>query len=406
MVKPSTTLICEALRKRDELYRNPYWKDQIPERCPPVLWFGDHNKENLIVTVGLNPSHGEFFKTQDDARQLKYLPQEDQRFYVYSEHDLKTSQAPEVTNNVIQSYDRYFQENPYSRWFGKTGGYNVEGYLNHLDASFYGGKPVYSVHIDLFPFVTVDKYSDLDSTRLENDIFGDNRFRKHFIDLLEYLDPKFIIVFGRSTVNQFNRHYNGKISLDQEFKVDGHRYAMYGHSTFPVYGKPIPSIGLSVNLGNPRGFTKERLGQLARQVHGTATTPRAPKLWTQLPFLSSPVCEKYLEIALQHESNQELAQVGDAALRMVIREHYYDKKVSAETIQDIDSDLGNNKYLAKIAFNDLKLNHIVRSNSGLNRNLLITKTYADTLEAIIGAMYKTDGLVNVRPFVKKWIIKE
>jgi 23S rRNA maturation mini-RNase III len=405
MVKPSTTLLREALRKRDGLYRNPYWKDQIPEGCPPVLWFGDHNKENLIVTVGLNPSHGEFFKTQDDARRLHYLSQRDQRFYVYSEQDLKNPQLAEVTNNVIQSYDRYFQTNPYSRWFGKTGGYNVEGYLNHIDASFYGGKPVNCVHIDLFPFVTVDKYSDLDSTRLETDIFGDERFQKHFIDLLEYLDPKFIIVFGRGTVNQFNRHYNGRISLDQEFKEDDHRYAKYGHSTFSVYGKKIPVIGLSVNLGNPRGFTKERLGKLAKQVHGSPT-PSAPKLWTQLPFLLSPVLDEYLEIALQHEINQRLAQIGDAALRMTIREHYYGKESSADDIQTQDSELGNNKYLAKIAFNDLKLNHIIRSKSGLNRNILVTKTYADTLEAIIGAMYKTDGLENVRPFVKKWIIKE
>ena len=405
MVKPSTILLREALRKRDELYRNPFWRTQIPVRCPPVLWFGDHNKKRLIVTVGLNPSHGEFFKTQDDARRLNYLSSKDQRFHVYSEQDMKNPQSPEVTNNVIQSYDRYFQENPYSRWFGKTGGYNVEGYLNHIDASFYGGKPVNCIHIDLFPFVTVDKYSDLDSSRLETDIFGDERFRKHFIDLLEYLDPEFIIVFGRGTVNQFNRHYNGRIPLDHEFKVDGHRYARYGHATFSVYGKQVPITGLSVNLGNPRGFTKERLGKLAKQVHGT-TTPSPPKLWTQLPFLTAPVCDEYLEIALQHESNQRLAQIGDAALRMAIREHYYGKEASADDIQTKDSELGNNKYLAKIAFNDLKLNHIIRSRSGLNRNQLITKTYADTLEAIIGAMYKTDGLVNVRPFVKKWIIKE
>jgi dsRNA-specific ribonuclease len=91
---------------------------------------------------------------------------------------------------------------------------------------------------------------------------------------------------------------------------------------------------------------------------------------------------------------------------VINREHYYGKEATADMIQTKDSELGNNKYLAKISFYDPKLNNIIRSKSGLNRNILITKTYADTLEAIIGAMYKTDGLVNVRPFVKKWIIKE
>jgi dsRNA-specific ribonuclease len=75
-------------------------------------------------------------------------------------------------------------------------------------------------------------------------------------------------------------------------------------------------------------------------------------------------------------------------------------------IQKKDSELGENKNFAKIGFYDLELNKYIRSNSGLNRNILITKTYADIFEAILGAMYKTDGFESVTPFVKKWIIKE
>ena len=67
--------------------------------------------------------------------------------------------------------------------------------------------------------------------------------------------------------------------------------------------------------------------------------------------------------------------------------------------------MGENDYLAYIAVNELELPGYIRSRSGLEKNLNINKVYADTLEAIIGAMYRTDGLKNVKPFVEKWIIK-
>ena len=72
-MKTLTAILRETLKKRDELRRIPYWRDQIPERCPPVLWFGDHKQEPRIVTVGLNPSHGEFFKSQDARAEVLCL---------------------------------------------------------------------------------------------------------------------------------------------------------------------------------------------------------------------------------------------------------------------------------------------------------------------------------------------
>ena len=254
-MKQSTALLKETLQKRDELRKIPYWHRQILERCPPILWFGDHRRSPKIVTVGLNPSHGEFFRTQDDARSLHYPPSSEQRFYVYSTNDLNNLLDPAITNRVIQSHDEYFRRNPYTRWFGRPEGYNIECFINQLDASFYREGSFGCVHIDLFPYATVDKFSDLDQSRM-SDVFKDSWFIDHFKDLVDFLDPKYMVVFGRSTTEYLNKHFEGTISLNSAFMKNGRKYASYGVSVYTVFDKQVPLVGLSVNLGNPRGFTK------------------------------------------------------------------------------------------------------------------------------------------------------
>jgi len=266
-LKILTKLLRDSILKQSQLYQNEYWICQIPKLCPPVLWFGNHQPKKKIVTVGLNPSHNEFFKNQDTAKKRSYLSPIEQRFYVYSTEDLENPQDPTVTNRILQSYDNYFQNNPYTRWFGKPEGYNIERFVNQFEASFYGIKPIGCVHIDLFPFVTTDKFSDLDPLRLKEDVFEDIWFQEHFKKLVDFLNPQYLIVFGRSTVNFFNKYFDGSILLDKEFKANNKRYATFGVSSYKIYGKNIPLAGLSVNLGDPRGFTKELLKQMGRLVY-------------------------------------------------------------------------------------------------------------------------------------------
>jgi 23S rRNA maturation mini-RNase III len=402
-LKESTVILRETLRKRNEIRRISYWEKQIPERCPPVLWFGDQKRKPSIVTVGLNPSHGEFFRSQDDAKRLKYPPPSDNRFYVYGPEELINLVNPTSTDRVIQSYDEYFKKNPYTKWFGKPGGYNVECFITALDASFYGKGALGCVHIDLFPFVTVDKFSDLDKERLLEDVFRDSWFANNFTELVDYLDPQYLIVFGRSTTEYFNNHFDGNIRLTSEYRENGKKYASYGISNYTINGKTIQVIGLSVNLGNPRGFTKTNLTNMGINISNKLENK--PEFWKTLGFLNKPIKNDLLTLALSHHKNHELAQIGDAVLSLVIREHYY-PELSKKEIQDKNEELGNNDYLAKVFLNKLNLKKHIISKSGLKKNPKINEVYARIVEAIIGAIYQENGLEETRAFVEKWIISK
>jgi len=401
-MKAAINLLQDTIKKIQKLRNSDYWSKQIPERCPPVLWFGDHNREDLIVTVGLNPSPSEFFKV-DNNKEYKYLDEDEQRLYVYTSEGLKNPLDALVLKRVLSSYDHYFKNKPYTRWFGKPNGYRFEFFINQLEASFYGEKTLGCVHIDLFPFVTIDKYSDLDTTKLEEDVFNDTWFKDHFKKLIGYLNPKFIIVSGKRTVTRFNQHYGGTINLQNEFRFNETKYAMYGRSTYDVNSRKIPIIGLSVNLGNPRNFTKDLLIRLSVIVHQISKTDTR-ETWRQLSFLEQPTSNELLDLALQHEKNHELAQVGDAVLKIAIREYYYEKEKTAKDIQTMDGTLGDNDYLYEVSLKKLKLQNHILSSSGLQQNPNINEAYARTLEAIIGVIYRENGIKPAKKFVEKWIV--
>jgi len=352
--------------------------------------------------MGLNPSFGEFFQNQEDAREERYLKSSEQRFYVYQEKDLENLEDPTVLNSVLQSYDRYFHKNPYTRWFGRPGGFNVELFINQLDASFYGEKAIGCVHIDLFPFVTAEKFSDLNRNMFD-EALSDGWFQEHHQDLISYLKPKCIIAFGRSTVELLNKYFDYAITFDREFKRNNRRYAWYGVSVHSVYGANIPTTGLSVNLGNPRGFTKELLKRFGNRVNQSLKFD-CFEIWKTLPFLEYPISNELLDLALRHEDNHELAILGDAILKVAIREHYYEKGKTSEKIQCKDETYGTDSYLFKIGYEKLNLqNHIV-SKSGLWNNPQVNEVFARTLEAIIGGIYIEHGIKPAREFTEKWII--
>lgn len=394
-------LIEEAFRKQTELRKNDYWSRQIPERCPPVLWFGDPNKDKIITTVGLNPSYGEFFDSQADAENLQYLPQPLQRFHVLNEEDQRNPTSSAVIDKVRRSYESYFKQNPYTRWFGKTDGYNVEFFLNRWNASYYGAKTIGAVHVDLFPFVTVDKFSDIDRRRWDEDVFSDPWYREQLKALLQFLNPRQLIVFGRRTVDIFNEQFNGGIELDRDYLVESRRYASYGVGEYPVGGKFIPVIGLSVNLGNPRGFDKRRLAELGSLSVKLVASLNDGK--RALP-LSLPLDNALLDIALRHEGNRPIASLGDAVLRLVVRQHYYDNGSDAEKMQCMESKYASNEFLGKLG-KDHKLRDYIRTSSGPIPDSSV-EAYARAVEALIGASYIEHGLPATRRRIEEVIAFE
>ena len=254
-VQRSIGLLAEAIRKQFELRENPIWTAEIPELCPPVLWFGNHMKEELIVTVGANPSRWEFL----DRKTGDYLVPAKQRFYHFRRSDMQSVLEDEATmKQIIQSYDLYFHRNPYALWFGKRFGGKVEGFLNGLGASLYSQRGFGAVHTDLIPFVTMNDFSKLDGHRLQRDLFL-NRWAQNFLNkLLNHLQPVAIMIFGRNNFDHYNKLVNRNIILDKNFTTGKNR-AKYCVSYKRINGKNIPLIGLNINLGNPVGFSRQSL---------------------------------------------------------------------------------------------------------------------------------------------------
>lgn len=265
-VNKDIELLKSALIKQRELREKDYWRNQIPGLSPPVLWFGDSNKKEPIITVGANPSIREFL----DSRNGPYLEKSKQRLY-----HLKIPDVQEILNDegtlrkIIESYNKYFhQPNPYRSWFGKSQGSKVEGFLNGLGASLYGVKPIGAVHTDLFPFATNNAFSELKKRDLKLDLFHNGWARNFFEKLMAHLKPSTLIVFGRKNAEYFDRYFQ-RIALNKSYTINGKKIVKYGISRFKLLNHAIPLVGLNTNLGNSRTLNKrEMLKEFGAHIKG------------------------------------------------------------------------------------------------------------------------------------------
>lgn len=254
-VNKEIELLKGALTKQREIREKDYWENEILGLSPPVLWFGDSNKKELLATVGANPSRREFL----DSRNGHYLEKSKQRFYHLKTLDIQHICKDErVLEKIIESYNRYFHQNPYRVWFGRPSGSKVEGFLNGFGASFYSEKPIGVVHTDLLPFATMSDFSKLNDRLLKRDFFDSGWAKSFFDKLMEHLNPSAIIVFGRTNVEYFSKYY-ASLALNRSYNVHGTRRARYGLSNYQLPDHNVPLVGLSINLGNPIGFTREML---------------------------------------------------------------------------------------------------------------------------------------------------
>ena len=278
------SLLEEASKKLIELSRHPEFSTELLSKAPPVLWFGNNTTtKEKIVTIGANPSREEFLsenKFKAGQRLLnegtfKYLEQNLNRFKILNESqnwiDIIDNKA--LQEEILTSYNNYFIKNPY-KWFGKKSSgqvlsYNVEGFINALDSSFYEGDKRYQcLHIDLMPFPTVSDFTTI-LKESEKHIF-DNGWAKEFLSkLVDEIDPKFMIVFGRTNFKYLKKYLEIKPSeiektsvfnaLTENGKKSSAEYCIMKY-------KNINVIGLSVNLGNPKGFSKKTLHELGKSI--------------------------------------------------------------------------------------------------------------------------------------------
>lgn len=244
----------KAVSKQIELSSNSTkWEKQLFPHSPPILWFGNSNAEKRIVTIGANPSRWEVI-TKDNSIENRFR-------MLNGNESLNTVLTNEtLANEIINGYNTYFTKNPYTQWFGNSDQpFKVECFLRGFNATLYNFKEVsyQCIHIDLFPFPTLDDYNKL-SDIVMHDLFINGWAEVILYSILNFLNPEKILVFGRANSNAlFTYALSRKTKLVWSKISNG--MASYAQETIKVNGKKYPCLCISTNLGNPKPFTKKEL---------------------------------------------------------------------------------------------------------------------------------------------------
>ena len=120
----------------------------------PVPYFGDLASAQ-VATVGLNPSDREF--SERDGTPLRGARR---RFHTLESLGLRSwaDADDDQIRAIEQSCDGYFGNNPYRGWFDR-----LDDVISGAGASYYGGARFAACHLDLVPYATRHKWSELTS---------------------------------------------------------------------------------------------------------------------------------------------------------------------------------------------------------------------------------------------------
>lgn len=262
-------LLRESIEKQVHLRKKPGWEEEIPERCPPILWFGDSTGESpFVLTVGANPSREEYLEDTSDEALAKVARSGDQSNLSYlssprfslpaSDTSLaEVAEDDEELKAVLECYDDYFEQNPYRTWFGhpKEESYMVEGFLRGFGGSYYDDSLEYqALHVDLFPFVTLSDFGDLED-RANQDLFQ-NGWASSFLErLVDLLGPEIVVVFGRTNVGHYEDYLDDSI---EDLTWTTYPHATTHHTAYYKLGKTQTLgrlfVGLTPNLGHPSSY--------------------------------------------------------------------------------------------------------------------------------------------------------
>ena len=271
-------LLIEATKKLVWLQQQDRWVKELPKRFPPILWFGNAlSSKPVVLTLAPNPSRREYLRDSsqqaldkihatNDESQLSYLEPPNNRFRLLNADESlrKVLVDRRLRDELVQGYNSYFYGNPYRRWFGcdKEDSYNAEGFLRGLGASYYDVEmlPFQAIHIDLLPFATLSDFNRL-KPQAEADLFKTGWASHFVISLVRLFRPMVVVVFGKSNVKHFAEHINASMSSLPWVSFPGARYQLGEAEELGVR-----VVGLSVNLGNPKGFDSTGLQHFGRHV--------------------------------------------------------------------------------------------------------------------------------------------
>jgi hypothetical protein len=159
----------------------------------PVLAFGDPVRSR-VATLGLNPSNLEFVDARGDQLLAPF-----HRFESLTTLNARSwdEVAKRGVRRLWEACEGYFFHNPYDRWFMR-----LERIIVGTGSSYYTQLGERACHLDLVPFATSRKWSDLTSTeRSELTELGTPSLAK----TIAASDIRVLILNGSTVVKEFSR---------------------------------------------------------------------------------------------------------------------------------------------------------------------------------------------------------
>lgn len=120
----------------------------------PIPSFGDLSRSR-VATLGLNPSNREFVDLEG-----RELAGTSRRFHTLNSLGLESWFEANWRHLqlILESCRRYFDGNPYDRWFRA-----LDGIVSATQASYYN-RSYPASHLDLIPYATSKKWTDLNTS--------------------------------------------------------------------------------------------------------------------------------------------------------------------------------------------------------------------------------------------------
>ncbi|WP_214792859.1 MULTISPECIES: hypothetical protein [unclassified Exiguobacterium] len=246
-------LLQDAIRFQQALMTSSF-QEELIDGASPVLWYG-RPTEGQFLTVGTNPSRGEFFERDGAVRRGA-----SQKFYWRDqplEAYLQDDNALEATLDYAAAY--FEAGRATTSWFGKPGGAKLEALLEGMGRSFYDGS---ALHVDFFKYATSRQMGQLRTGR---------QWMEHpaSLDLLErtirYVAPSRLIVLGSDNCAAFD----GFTQCEQIEAYPGVRFELgyYTQHFIPMVGLHVKPSEVFVGLGNGRDAFGLHHGSYAKREH-------------------------------------------------------------------------------------------------------------------------------------------
>jgi len=231
--------------------------DCILDWASPVPFFGDIDRAR-VATVGINPSNREFVdadgcELRGTGRRLSTLA------------SLGLSRWSQITgqhlSEIRRSCLRYFQSNPYRRWFDV-----LDRTLRAGDFSYYDGS---ACHLDLVALATRDKWSSVDPQTRQKLIYDG---KSVLAQIIRDSSLTTLILNGRSVVSEFEAFADVQLSAEQVDNwtlprtnggVNGYVFTGNIHALGGIdLGRQVSVYGYNHNLQSSFGVTSQVIDRI------------------------------------------------------------------------------------------------------------------------------------------------